>query len=212
MNYMKEQILIFLLLSLGIGHIQAQWDKKDSLWLQDVLSGKEKLQLNTETMRAIKGGTFLQSAPSRSLLRSAPSKNTYFIYKDYSQYLKADTAFHHVALKNLPPSVFWLYQLPQVKTPAAFRNLKVPDYARTALMSFDMASLTSRKEYVHRRNAAKAEVILKDLDDLPRPDIIRKRKKYRNDHPEALLQDSIGLRDTVPVSVKKDSLSIPVKE
>ena len=59
-NSMKEQIILILIFLLESNCVEAQWEKKDSLWLQDVLSGKEKLKLNPETMQAIKSGTFIK--------------------------------------------------------------------------------------------------------------------------------------------------------
>lgn len=44
---MHKQLLIVMLICLkGADYISAQqWTKKDSVWLQNVLSGKEKLEL-----------------------------------------------------------------------------------------------------------------------------------------------------------------------
>lgn len=58
---MHKQILIVMLICLrGVDYISAQqWTKKDSVWLQNVLSGKEKLELNPETMKAIQSGSFI---------------------------------------------------------------------------------------------------------------------------------------------------------
>ena len=52
---MHKQLLIVMLICLkGADYISTQqWTKKDSVWLQNVLSGKEKLELNPETMKAI---------------------------------------------------------------------------------------------------------------------------------------------------------------
>ena len=58
---MHKQLLIVMLICLkGADYISAQqWTKKDSVWLQNVLSGKEKLELNPETMKAIQSGSFI---------------------------------------------------------------------------------------------------------------------------------------------------------
>lgn len=39
--------------------IHAQWTEVDSLWLQNIIEGKDSIRLNTETMRAIEEGIFL---------------------------------------------------------------------------------------------------------------------------------------------------------
>ena len=58
---MHKQLLIVMLICLkGADYISAQqWTKKDSVWLQNVLSGKEKLELNPETMQAIQSSTII---------------------------------------------------------------------------------------------------------------------------------------------------------
>ena len=62
---MHKQLLIVMLICLkGADYISAQqWTKKDSVWLQNVLSGKEKLELNPETMKAIQSGSFINGNP-----------------------------------------------------------------------------------------------------------------------------------------------------
>lgn len=44
-------------------HAQDKWTKQDSLWLQRVLSGNEKIQLNDQTKKAIESGTLLSPDP-----------------------------------------------------------------------------------------------------------------------------------------------------
>lgn len=54
------------------GTMYAQWTEKDSLWLKDVLSGKEQIRLNPETKEAIEKGTFINTDPSTPKLIAAP--------------------------------------------------------------------------------------------------------------------------------------------
>ena len=58
---MRKQLFIVMLICLrGADYMSAQqWTKKDSVWLQNVLSGKEKLELNPETMKAIQSGSLI---------------------------------------------------------------------------------------------------------------------------------------------------------
>ncbi|MDR0536885.1 MAG: hypothetical protein LBH04_02380 [Tannerellaceae bacterium] len=56
---MKKLIFIFAVAIFTTEVIHAQWTKEDSTWLGNVLSGKEELRLNQETIKAIRSGTFL---------------------------------------------------------------------------------------------------------------------------------------------------------
>ncbi|MCD7848485.1 MAG: DUF4858 domain-containing protein [Parabacteroides sp.] len=90
----------------GADYISAQqWTKKDSVWLQNVLSGKEKLELNPETMKAIQSGSLINLDEPASNMKLSPV-SPLPILKDFSEYIKADTTRRKIALKDLPPSVF----------------------------------------------------------------------------------------------------------
>lgn len=71
---MHKQLLIVMLICLkGADYISAQqWTKKDSVWLQNVLSGKEKLELNPETMKAIQSGSFINLNEPASDMKMSP--------------------------------------------------------------------------------------------------------------------------------------------
>ena len=69
----------------------------------------------------------------------------------------------------------------------------------SGFVTFDFAEMTSRKSYIHKRNAKRDET-RKNYNNLPTPDIIKKKKKFATDHPEIAGQDTLLLR--------KDSLSL----
>jgi hypothetical protein len=57
---MKKLWIVYLIFCTNsMSLIYAQWTEKDSLWLQNVIEGKDTIRLNTETMKAIQEGTFL---------------------------------------------------------------------------------------------------------------------------------------------------------
>lgn len=62
----------------------AQWTKNDSIWLQNVLSGKDTLKLNIETQKAIESGSFLNTTPHTTPMISNPAILP--ILKDLSEY------------------------------------------------------------------------------------------------------------------------------
>lgn len=192
----------FICLNIRMGY--AQWSKQDSIWLQNVLEGKDTIRLNPEFQKAIKGGTFINSGQPVGKIQMAPSSIP--ITKDFNQYLghKEDTAHRKVALKDLPPSVFWWYD-PPVKPLLPVLGSILDEIKRKPIQApagqFDLATLTSRKSYIHNRNA-KRDATWKEYNDLPTPDIIKKRKDFIKARPEAVA-DSIRRDTTV---IRKDSL------
>ncbi|GEM_PF-247601 len=215
---MNKRILIWIIVCLnGVEYAQAQWTKQDSLWLQNILSGKEKLKLNEETLKAIESGSLINSDSKPSgTMRMAP-KSDLPISKDFSNYIQRnDTTHRKVALKDLPPQVFWRYNPPiKIKAVPAFENIPIYHFA-SAMATFSLADLTSHKKHVHDRNV-KRDGTWKEYDNLPTPDVISKRRAYLNQHPEADLhpqtslqaqtakKDSIGIKDN-SIIIKNDTL------
>lgn len=99
---MHKQIFIVMLICLrGVDYISAQqWTKKDSVWLQNVLSGKEKLELNPETMKAIQSGSFINLDEPASNMKISPV-TPLPILKDFTEYIQTDSAYRKKALKDL---------------------------------------------------------------------------------------------------------------
>lgn len=201
---MRKQLLIVMLICLkGADYISAQqWTKKDSVWLQNVLSGKEKLELNPETMKAIQSGSLINLDEPASNMKLSPV-SPLPILKDFSEYIKADTTRRKIALKDLPPSVFWLYSPPPGKILPVFQSMldevKRDPITAPGGMFFNLAEMTSRKSHVHKRNA-KRDGTWKNYNNLPTPDIIKKKKKFAEDNPQIAGQDTLLLH--------KDSLQV----
>lgn len=214
---MNKQLFIWIIVCLnGVEYVQAQWTKQDSLWLHNILSGKEKIKLNEETLKAIESGSLInnESKPSGAM-RMAP-KSDLPISKDFSDYIQPnDTTHHKVALKDLPPQVFWQYN-PSIKIKGvpAFENIPVYHYSPQGQITFSIADLTSRKKHVHDRNV-KRDGTWKGYNNLPTPDVISKRKAYTGQHSEATFHPQIAKKDTTftnkndtAFTNKKDSVII----
>ena len=112
----KQVIILFLICLSNTDYLYAQWTEKDSVWLQKILSGKEKLELNPEALKAIQSGTLINTEES--------------IQKDFTEFVRPKDSEDHnpnrkVALKDLPPSVFRLYgmnkPLPRVRMLGSFQ-------------------------------------------------------------------------------------------
>jgi len=151
---MHKQLLIVMLICLkGADYISAQqWTKKDSVWLQNVLSGKEKLELNPETMKAIQSGSFINLDEPASDMKMSPV-TPLPILKDFTEYIQTDSTYRKIALKDLPPGVFWLYAPPPGKFLPVYKNMleawkndPMNRSHNTGFVTFDFAEMTSRKK------------------------------------------------------------------
>ena len=184
----------FVCINIHLGY--AQWTEQDSIWLKDVLAGKDSIKLNPEFQKAIQSGSFLNPEPGKPMGKpqlAAPSNIP--ITRDFSEYIQQDDTTHRkVALKDLPPSVFWRHNPPYKKILPVYQSIldelkRTPSSGRTSLATFDLGRMTSRKTYVHKRNA-KRNGTWQNYGNLPTPDVISKRKKFERQQAEAAKKDS----------------------
>ena len=111
----KRRFAILVLALLDTAFTYAQWTKEDSVWLDNVLSGKETLKLNPETQRAIDSGTFINMdiQPPKEQMRSNPTRIP--ISKDFSEYIHVDKTITDVDtmmkvdFSKMPPYVLMRY-------------------------------------------------------------------------------------------------------
>lgn len=211
----------------GTDYAYAQWTKKDSVRLQDILSGKEKLQLDSETMKAIQSGTLINTDKPVGTMKMAPAASVPF-YKDFSSYVhRADTGMKVADYRSMPPALFMKYGPQYVEELRVFKIMRQQirqEFPKSGggVLRFSVADLTSRKHYVHKRNSKRSGT-WKNYNNLPTPDIIKKKKKFVSDHPGVTLaadslksagygrKDSVffaGYRDSVPLVAGSDSVSL----
>jgi hypothetical protein len=88
--------------------LYSQWTKEDSVWVQDVLSGKREVHLNPETWKAIESGTLINTEHDQPLHKRelTPSPFRAYITKDFSEYLKPIENPENIDPFSIPPSVF----------------------------------------------------------------------------------------------------------
>ena len=73
----------------GTEYVYGQWTEKDSVWLQKVISGKEKIELNPEALKAIESGTLINTDKPASNMIMAPSTSpASCVLKDFSEYVR----------------------------------------------------------------------------------------------------------------------------
>lgn len=183
----------FVCINIHLGY--AQWTEQDSIWLQNVLAGKDSIKLSPEFEKAIQSGSFLNpGTPVGKPQLAAPSDIP--ITKDFSEYIQQDdTTRRRVALKDLPPSVFWRHNPPYKKILPVYQSIldelnRNPSRgSKTSIATFDLGRMTSRKTYIHSRNA-KRDGTWKNYNNLPTPDVISKKKKFERQQAEAARKDS----------------------
>ena len=213
---MIKQILIGMLICLNsVEYAHAQWTQKDSVWLGNILSGKEKLQLNKETLKAIESGSLINPESPASEMRLAPT-NKLSISKDFSEYIHSeDTTRRKVALMDLPPGVFKLYNFGSDKVLPVYQSIldglkrKPPQgYIGGGMLTifFDMGELTSRKSYVHKRNA-KRDATWREYNNLPTPDVMQKQKDFTK---QLAGKDSLQRNDTI-LNADSVKAALPVR-
>jgi hypothetical protein len=105
---MKRLLLLFVLCVQCTEMLYSQWTKGDSIWLQDVLSGKKELRLNPEVQKAIELGTWLNTDPEKPLYKEELGSSTLrsLITKDFSEYIKPLEEERNTPPFSIPPAVF----------------------------------------------------------------------------------------------------------
>jgi hypothetical protein len=132
----KTIILIFCCLQ-NTALIYAQWTKEDSVWLNNVLSGKETIKLNPDVLKAIESGTFLNTdiqSPSKQM-KIVPGSIP--INKDFTEYLSPGKMLKDIedAIDvdpfSIPPAVFMRYGPTIVLPENKFNNaFMIPDHIK----------------------------------------------------------------------------------
>ena len=114
----KATIFIVLLLLFCMNIFAQEWSREDSLWLINVLEGKEKLKINEDTKKAIEEGRlFLPQWMKENDSNAKPE-----LEKDFNETGAPDSIrFHHLDPYTMPPAVFALYVLYMDRLDSAYR-------------------------------------------------------------------------------------------
>lgn len=223
---MNRQLLILLFVCLkGTGVAYGQWTSADSLWLQNVLSGKDTLRLNPETMRAIQNGSFLNSEAPQTPLQISPVES--FIIKDFSEYVDKNGE-REVPLTDLPPVAFMRSQLKPLKPPYKIRLdilLRKPNTPEGPSseggggydFNHTLSMLFSRQYRQFDKNAQNAKR-LKYYNNDPMLTVAREKKKTYKEREKDLPLPTVTIHEAVKKrkatnqsSVVPDSASLVVE-
>jgi hypothetical protein len=194
MTKSNRKLLILILCSLtGALPAFAQWTSRDSLWLSNVLSGKDTIRLNPEAMESIRKGTFLNPEQPRTPMESISAELP--LIKDFSEYFEAqDTVRRPFKLTDLPSYMILRHYNPETppgmlkfsdeyfyfylkNSTRGINNVKSYDFAHLLNTAF---SPEYRRFMKNRKNAAK----LKHYNDLPNAELHRKQQQFLSEHPE----------------------------
>ena len=177
-----KQFWILLFCCLNIHWASAQWTREDSVWLENVLEGKDTLRLDPEVQRAIENGTFLHpETPLENSFRTAPVRVP--LIKDFSEYILPDTVFRsNLFIRNiLATEFFWRRHLPMAPPLPVLqsirREFKYKPCTAPSAIRFDFGALTSRKAFIHRRNARR-DSTWRNYNNLPTPELLSRRKLF----------------------------------
>ena len=110
-----------------------EWSKEDSLWLQNVLEGKEEIKINEETKKAIEEGRFMVPQWMREYNANPHPE----ISKDLDGVSMPDDSirFRSLDMYTMPPAVFALYVLYVDKMDSVYqaKSLHLTDEERKVL-------------------------------------------------------------------------------
>jgi hypothetical protein len=101
-------LFFFIVLKSGVVMYAQDWTEQDSIWLQQILNGTEKIQLNEETRKAIESGTFIHDPAVVKQLKSSPTELP--IFKSFEGIMAPEPPkIQRIPLSELPVSVFRLH-------------------------------------------------------------------------------------------------------
>jgi hypothetical protein len=105
---MKYFTLTIFLIITSFGFLTAQdWSREDSIWIKNVIEGKEELKLNEETLKAIEEGLLI--VPQ---WMQGEKRNLQELIKDFENASRRDsTELDRINPLSMPPAVFALYVL-----------------------------------------------------------------------------------------------------
>ncbi|WP_187117276.1 DUF4858 domain-containing protein [Parabacteroides bouchesdurhonensis] len=212
----KKLLIVFFICAYSTEYSQAQWTKKDSIRLQNILSGKEQLQLNPEVQKALKEGTLINLDKPADKMHSAPT--TLPILKDFSEYLQIEDTIKQkrIAFKDLPPAVLMRYgldrPLPNQKmmmNGMVIRRSDIMPYAeRPTGIDFNyLISYPLSKDFRQREYNKKHAIAYKSYNSLPTLEVHNKQKKFRKEHRATLPLPLVTIKDSTKVKpLNRDTL------
>jgi hypothetical protein len=104
----KKIIFISAIFLVSFNTLNAQdWSKEDSLWIKNIIDGKEELKLNEETLKAIEEGKLIIPSWMKN-----EEDDIQKLIKDFEGIAQRDSSdLNRINPLSMPPAVFALYVL-----------------------------------------------------------------------------------------------------
>jgi hypothetical protein len=159
---MRQYYCVFLVFVLksGIVTFAQEWTEQDSLWLQRVLNGTEKIQLNEETRKAIESGTFIHDPTVVKRMNISPLEMP--VIKSFEGITAPQSK--RISPTDMPSSVYRLYGLehkdtvPHGKIIAMPKGSTATTFNETTIWELKLLdAFTPRKATVDDKAAAPSE-------------------------------------------------------
>ncbi len=207
----KAYVLYVLVLIIDLQDICAQWTPADSIWLQNILSGKDSLRLKPEIEQSIREGNLMNfgkketaGSPVLSPRISDP--------KGFSDPLKSGNLLPDIKedIKMLSPQFYGIHALEMPQSEHRINeglfdfmdDVKKNGKKPSGRDFNDILSTAFDSHYRQLKKNKKNAVAYKTYNDLPSPELHEKQKQFLKDHPEARLPQINPLADVQ----EKDSL------
>ncbi|MDL2245042.1 hypothetical protein LJC54_06010 [Parabacteroides sp. OttesenSCG-928-J18] len=208
---MNRRLLFFLVFGfLTVGNLWAQWTPTDSLWLKNVLSGKDTLRLNPETMDAIQKGLLINpgNKPVTPMMEAARELPLLIDFEEYFQSIDSAVP-REFDWTDLPPALFIRFFNPPtppiLEFPMGGTTFEGPagvfqtDFVHPLNMLF---SKTYRQFYKNSLTAKN----LKNYNENPSREQKKKMQSYATPRTERLVVAS----DSATYHRRKEALPLPL--
>ncbi|MDL2209076.1 hypothetical protein LJB97_05590 [Parabacteroides sp. OttesenSCG-928-O15] len=175
---MNRRLLFFLVLGfLTVGNVWAQWTPTDSLWLNNVLSGKDTLRLNPETMDAIQKGILINpgNKPATPMMEAARELPLLIDFEEYFQSIDSAVP-RKFNWADLPPALFIRYFNPPMPKDFEYMLENISNHVQGTEFEGPAAFQTS---FVHPLNM----LFSKTYRQFYNNSLTAKNLKYYNENP-----------------------------
>lgn len=214
---MNRRLLFLLLLGfLTVGNLRAQWTPTDSLWLKDILSGRDTLRLNPETLDAIQKGTLINpgNSPVTPMMEAARELPLLIDFEEYFQSIDSAVP-RKFNWTDLPPALFLRFYNPVM--PKDFENMleNVSNHVQDTKFEGPAAFQTSfvhplnmlfSKTYRQFYNNSLTAKNLKYYNENPSPQQKKKMQNYATPRTDRLVVAS----DSATYHRRKEALPLPL--
>lgn len=208
---MNRRLLFLLLLGfLTVGNLRAQWTPTDSLWLKDILSGRDTLRLNPETLDAIQKGTLINpgNSPVTPMMEAARELPLLIDFEEYFQSIDSAVP-RKFNWTDLPPALFLRFYNPVMPPIIVFPVGGTAFEGPSGVFQTDFVhplNMLFSKTYRQFYNNSLTAKNLKYYNENPSPQQKKKMQNYATPRTDRLVVAS----DSATYHRRKEALPLPL--